>query len=401
MSDTVTVPFRIENNAMLGRGVLVAFFALLCACAGIRSEIPVRAEWAGQPIHTTVDSALAQYYLEHYPSGGKIRPELDSLIENIEAGMAGGLPSREYFQSLAQRHSVDFAALILWQRLRRDPASRPAQEVFAREVSKLKHFSVPNGDPVSAKSDYLIVFAPGWFYRSQPENGADFAKPRAALAQAGADTTLLGIDENGAVEHNAGLIAEQLRRLGHHGRKIILVSASKAGPEVALALTEMQQTDEAHPIKAWVNIGGLLHGSALADRALTWPTRWYVKLFVIAGRSFDGIESLVTSTSIERARRTRLPPPLLIVNYVGIPLSGQVSERARTGYALLRAEGPNDGLTPILDEIMPGGIIIPELGLDHFYNDPDMPIKTVALARTVIRLIEAGTKSPPKPALNL
>jgi hypothetical protein len=369
-------------------------------CARVRSEIPVRAEWAGQSIITTVDSPLAKYYLEHYLPGGKTQPELDSLIENIEAGTAGGLVSREYLKSLAQRHSVDFAALILWQRLRRDPASRPVQDVFAREVSMLKNHSTPNGNPTAAKSDYLIAFAPGWFYRAQSENGADFAKPRAALEQAGADTTLLEVDENGTVERNAGRIADQLRRLGRHGRKIIVVSASKAGPEVALALTELQQRGEAHPVKTWVNIGGLLRGSALADMALTWPARWYVKLFVIGGRSFDGIESLVTSASAERANRTRLPPKLLVVNYVGIPLSGQVSGRARLGYSLLRAEGPNDGLTPILDEITSGSITIAELGLDHFYGDPGMPIKTVALARTVIRLIEAGAGPPPDTALN-
>lgn len=377
---------------MLRSGVVAVFLGLLCACAGIRSEIPVRAEWAGQSIVTTVDSALAQYYLEHYLTGDKTQPELNTVIGNIEANTMRGQVSREYFKSLAQRHSLDFAALILWQSLLRDPASRPVQDVFAREVSRLKNHPDLNNDPILARPDYLIAFAPGWFYRSQPENGADFAKPRATLVQAGADTTLLEVDENGTVERNAGLIAEQLRRVGRQGRKIIVVCASKAGPEVALALTELRQSGDAQPIKAWVNIGGLLRGSTLADKALTWPTRWYVKLFVIRGRSFDGIESLATSMSIERAGRTLLPPNLLIVNYVGIPLSGQVSARARTGYALLRAEGPNDGLTPILDEIMNESITIPELGLDHFYNHPDMPIKTVALARTVIRLIEAGAR---------
>lgn len=361
----------------------------------------MRAEWAGRLIITTVDSPLAKYYLEHYLPGGKTRVDPDSLIENIETGAAAnGLPSREYLKSLAQRHSVDFAALILWQRLLRDPANRPVQDVFAREFSRLKNHPDLNGDLTPAGPDYLIAFAPGWFYRSQPENGADFAKPRATLERAGADTTLLEIDENGTVERNAGLIAGQLRQLGRHGKKIIVVSASKAGPEVALALTELQHNGEAQPIKAWVNIGGLLRGSALADTALAWPTRWYVKFFVIGGRSFDGIESLTTSASIARAGRTMLPPNLLVVNYVGIPLSGHVSARARTGYALLRAEGPNDGLTPILDEIADGSITIPELGLDHFYNHPDMSIKTVALARTVIRFIEAGAKSPSNTVLN-
>jgi len=40
-----------------------------------------------------------------------------------------------------------------------------------------------------------------------------------------------------------------------------------------------------------------------------------------------------------------------------------ISDRARLGYSLTRDEGPNDGLTQIIDEIPSGSITIPELGL--------------------------------------
>jgi hypothetical protein len=65
-----------------------------------------------------------------------------------------------------------------------------------------------------------------------------------------------------------------------------------------------------------------------------------------------------------------------------------VSERARPGYVRLRKEGPNDGLTPIVDEILPGSVTIVELGLDHFYWHPEMPLRTVALAQAVIQWVE-------------
>lgn len=235
-------------------------------------------------------------------------------------------------------------ALILWRSLTRHPENRLVQNMFFQEFSLLKAKAqetparfVPN------TSDYLVVFVPGWFYKSQPENGADFAKPRQALTDAGVRTTLLEIDENGAVEHNGDLLVKQLVTLSRREQKIIVVSASKAGPEVALALSELQNANTNHSVKAWVNIGGVLRGSALADRALTWPTCWFVKLFIINGDSFDGIESMTTLRSAERADRLVLPPNIIVINYVGIPLSGQVTERARLGYSLLREEGPNDG----------------------------------------------------------
>lgn len=369
----------------------------LVACVGNIPQFPAHGEFSGQPIRTMVDSEIAKYFLEHYLKGERIRPELDTMIERVERDTGNRMLSRSSLKSIAENHSTDFAALVLWQSLLRHSANRQAQSMFLQEYSRLKGNTprtparfTPN------KSDYLIVFAPGWLYKSQPENGADFAKPRQALIDAGVRATLLEIDENGAVEHNGDLIAKRLVSLSRGEQKIIVVSASKAGPEVALALSELQKTNMNHSVKAWVNIGGVLRGSALADKALTWPTCWFVKLFVISGDSFDGIESMATLRSAERADRVTLPPDIIVMNYVGIPLSGQVTERARLGYSLLREDGPNDGLTHIVDEIPAASITVSEIGLDHFFNDPEIHIKTVALANTVVRLLEASSAAPNK-----
>ena len=66
--------------------------------------------------------------------------------------------------------------------------------------------------------------------------------------------------------------------------------------------------------------------------------------------SFDGIRSLTTSHSADRAQRIDLPPRLLVVNYLGLPLSGQVSERAQTGYRLLREFGSVKRLRALSEE---------------------------------------------------
>ena len=264
---------------------------ILAACAGDVPQIPAQAEIGGQAIRTTVDSDIAKYFLEHYLKGERLDAELDATIAAVERDVGDGRPSRGFLKSVAERHSTDFAALILWQSLSRHAENRRAQQIFNRELSRLKaHTGTPPARRVPNKPGYLIVFAPGWFYKSQPENGADFAKPRQALSEAGVATALLEIDENGTVERNADAIAKQLAALGDRGQKIVVVSASKAGPEVALALSQLRAADTKHGVTAWVNIGGVLRGSALADRALTWPTRWYVKHFIIDGGSFDGID---------------------------------------------------------------------------------------------------------------
>ncbi|MBI2752092.1 MAG: hypothetical protein HYX46_01020 [Betaproteobacteria bacterium] len=386
---------------MLRFFVSVGLSWALLACGGGYPQVDVHVELGGQDIHTTVDSEVAKYYLEHYLKGDRVRPQLDTTIDNIERGITGGLPTRVSLKSLTQAHSTDFAALVLWQHMLRDPANRLAQSLFSQEFLQVKTNTTADAARFTpAKDNYSIAFVPGWFYKSQPENGADFAKPRRVLTESGAKTTLVQIEENGSVERNADLIAEQILRLALSEQKIILVSASKAGPEVALALTKLRQARQPHNVKAWVNIGGLLHGSSLADEAVKWPTRWYVKFFITGGRSFDGIDSLTTKRSVDRARRLGLPDDVVVVNYVAIPLSGQVSNRARLGYSLLRNEGPNDGLTQIVDEIPSRSITIAELGLDHFFDDPEIHLKTVALARTVIRFIENRPYLPSNPALD-
>ena len=367
----------------------------LVACAGSIPQIPTQSDIAGLPIRTTVDSDIAKYFLEHFLKGEFLRPELDATIEAIERDVGNKMPSRALLRLVAKNHSTDLAALILWESLMRHSGNRQVQSMFVQEFSLLSA-NLQKSPPwfIPNKSDYLIVFVPGWFYKSQSETGADFAKPRQVLRDAGMRTALLETEENGTVEHNGVFIAKQLVKLSRGEPRIIVVSASKAGPEVALALSELQKNNSSHSVKAWVNIGGVLHGSALADKALTWPTCWFVKLFIINGDSFDAIESMATLRSADRADRVTLPSDIIVMNYVGIPLSGQVTERAKLGYSLLRENGPNDGLTQIVDEIPAASITIAEIGLDHFFNDPAIHIKTIALTNTVVRLVEARKVTP-------
>jgi hypothetical protein len=193
------------------------------------------------------------------------------------------------------------------------------------------------------------------------------------------------------VEHNATLIVQQVRalRASSAAQSVVLVSASKGGPEAALALSMLNDDPAADAVKAWINVGGLLGGTALADLGLTWPLCWLVQLAVLpngfSDGAFEGIRSLTPEHSAQRARSLRLPAHVLVVSFVGVPLSGQLSAMARDGYGRLRAQGPNDGLTLITDAIAPGGVTIPEFGADHYLRQPDIDRKTLALARAVMR----------------
>jgi len=253
-----------------------------------------------------------------------------------------------------------------------------------------------------------VWFVPGWFYRTEPGTGAAFLRQRALLTRLGAEHRLLEVVENGTVEENARHIAREVRAL-EPGARVILVSASKGGPEAAHALGALLDPDETVPVVAWINVGGLLRGTPLADWATRWPMRWLTPLYYhVQGRDPGAsIESLTTEASRARFEQETIPDHVMVINFAGIPLSGDISPGAEFGYTRTRHAGPNDGLTTIVDEIAHGGRTIVQVGLDHYFLDPDLDLKTLALALTVATELDrplpaacrAAGNRPPAPAV--
>ena len=143
----------------------------------------------------------------------------------------------------------------------------------------------------------MLLFAPGWFYETQPETGGDLRKQRDLFERLGVDTELIRVIDNGTVEENAAIIAAHIRDVAETGREIILVSASKGGPEAAHALGHVLAPAEALPVKAWINVGGILKGSPLADWAVEQPKKWLTRLW-FAFQGHDVSESVPSMTTM-------------------------------------------------------------------------------------------------------
>jgi hypothetical protein len=382
--------------ALIAGGVLLA----LSGCAPDWARLPAQGEVSGHPIDTTVDAEIARYYLEHFVSGRRTDPALDRRIEQALGRMPPGQPDRADLQALSDALSVDLATMYLIEALSQDPTNAAARALFERELERVRGLERAAGRAleacVAAFALPTILFAPGWFYESNPGTGAAFTAQRALLGRLGVDARLIPVVENGTVEANAAIIADEIRRFAATGQPVILVSASKGGPEVAHALGHLLTPDEAAPVQAWVNVGGLLKGAPLADWASAWPQRWLARAYYWYQDLDPGesIASLTTARSAARFARQTIPAHVLIVNFVGVPLSGHISPGAEFGYARTRKAGPNDGLTALVDELAHGGPAILQVGLDHYYRDPEIDLKTLALAFTV--LIELGRSVPPE-----
>ncbi len=379
----------LRPNSSLRVGTYFCRLVLLplafTGCAAI-PKFQVSGTVADQHVSTTVDSELSKYYLEHYLQNDHVDPEYDHKIDQALTVWNRASLDRNTLKEITEQFSPDFATLYFVSRIYQDPVNRRAQQAFYSHLVAFRTRGEEEMARVARRfQSYLIVFVPGYGYKQDPATGADFARQRRIMNRAGFQTRLIETEEVGTVEANAVILANEIPRLSTRYDTIILVSTSKGGPEVALAIGKLIPPDQLDTVKAWISIGGLLRGSPEADQALTWPMSWWTSVvFFFGGVARDTVKSLHTEKRRAVFARLDFPPHILMLQYVGVPLSGQIEEYVQGRYRSLRGLGPNDGLTLLADELIEGGIVVTDIGLDHFYADPEIDLKSFALAQVVM-----------------
>ena len=359
-----------------GRIALLFGLLVLSACAGL----PVRGSVGMQGIDTRVDSEAARYYLGSYLAGQRTDAALDERIDRLYQSANGTLPDRYELKRLSDEFSVDFAALYLADQIAHIPVNRRFRRAFD-EAYEYTSEAFPDGR-VSLPKEYEVLVVPTYLYKRFFSVGADMAVPRAALKKAGLTCHFVETQDDGAVETNADIVAAAIRAHAKSDRRLIILSASKSGPEVALALTKLGPAETQH-VAAWINAMGALQGTPLVD------DRLFPDLEIFMGKvDVAGTESMATPRSRRRFDSFRIPEHVLVVNYFGVPVVGSVSFLASKSYLPLRKYGPNDGTVLLPDMIFPGGVTLTELGSDHFMSRKPLDIVTVALAITVINWLE-------------
>ena len=290
---------------------------------------------------------------------------------------------REQLAAIARTSSIDTATKAFAAAMESLPRNREFRASFdAARVGKLE---LP-----AAGARYLFVFVPGWLYRANPDSGADLARPRAVLGAMGLATRLVPLDENGTVEANGAALAAALGELAGDGRRLVLVSTSKGGPETHLALDQLGRSGGAGHVAAWVNIGGLLNGTPRADYWMEWPQRWLAAVaFAFLGHGTEAISSMTTAPRRARFPELGVPHGVLVVNYIGAPLTADVGAHVRDDFEVIAPHGPNDGLTLLADALVPQGITLVEPGLDHYFVAPDIDARVAALVAALLGELEA------------
>jgi hypothetical protein len=346
----------------------------------------VHAIIAGIEVNTRVDSAVASQLINNnvpgtVPADLRTRLPCRSIHE---------LPSAQELQDITGEYSTDTATALLIQCLSTVPRIQQSQQLFLSELALRRKADPEQATFLAAKAhEYIVLIVPGWGYQSNADvTGADLATPREIISSLGFENHLVEVEDTGSVEGGAKIIVAAVEKYLHGGKKIILVSASSGGPTVALALND--PTIATNPqLVGWLNICGVLRGTPVIDTFLPWPKSLLLRVVALyEGWNYADLLSLSSAHSKPRYESFIPPAQLTIVNYIGIPFSGQVSELGQEFYAMLKTQGPNDGLTLIPDALAPGYTIM-AVGMDHFVNnDPEIDIKTAALVPVLLKLIE-------------
>jgi hypothetical protein len=365
-----------------------AILLMMMGCAGL----PVSGTIGGQAIETGVDSEVARYYLSNYLAGRHSDPVLDKRIDRVYEKVNGRLPNREDLKKLSDDFSVDFAALYLADQIARVPVNAWFQSAF-RQAYEYALRTFPQGQmQVPGSADYDVLIVPTYLYKRWAYfTGADLAVPRAALQKVGFHCYFVETVDDGPVELNAEIVMAAIWDRAKTGRRLIVVSASKSGAEVALALTRLGPA-RTHHVAVWINAVGALQGTPTVDDKL-------LPDFELLTGKIDpaGTESMGTAPSRQRFNSFNIPPAVLVVNYFGIPTIGNISVFGRSVYSALRKYGPNDGVLLLGDMIWPGGVTLARLGTDHMHMNDHIDIATVALAMSAVWWLQNHHQISPFP----
>ncbi len=373
--------------------VLIAFsFAVFSTGCQATPKIPVEGAVGPYFVKTIVDSEAAQHLIERQAGRQKEDSPHEEAVKQTAAKLQDRVPSQSDLSELTEEHSVDFAAVVFGQQLTAQPQNQKVQRRF---IKNLQHGTELITD--EHKRRYVVVVVPGYDYiDTGPQTGANFALPLKLLGEMGMPAIFVEVDPIGTVEENAAELVNVLREKVDPRKRVLLVGASSAGPAIHLALGKLLETNETNRVDAWMNMGGLLGGSHAMDwlssgfigpffRLVVWTTSWRMESF----------ESMRAGESQERLKTLQMPEHIVVLNYVGLSLSGDIADYEFSQYRFLRRYGPNDGFSLLPDMILPGSCSLLAASSDHFFGeDPLIDKKAVAILTTAIQLVEVKPRDP-------
>ena len=214
-----------------------------------------------------------------------------------------------------------------------------------------------------------MIVMPGAFHRQYKHTGADGSRVIELATELGWPAETVTVPSFGSLAGNAAILVERLRRT--RGGPIVLVSLSKGGADVRTALARPDATEAFGDVRAWVNISGMVTGTALVAWLQSRPLRCLgVRLLLrCRGQRWAQVEELRRDSEGPLcATPMNLPPTMRAIHLAGFPRVQDLSnDWAVRGHARLALLGPNDGGGILLADLLDlPGEVFPVRGADHY-----------------------------------
>jgi len=81
----------------------------------------------------------------------------------------------------------------------------------------------------------------------------------------------------------------------------------------------------------------------------------------------------------EAYKNLKIPENITIINVVAIPLGEQKKQIQNLPF-------PNDGFSFLADTIVKNGVVVLEVGVNHFFKDVNLNTRMVALLQYIVNL---------------
>jgi hypothetical protein len=292
-------------------------------------------------------------------------------------------------RSMSAREGVDAATALLYRAMRDSPGHGPFIDMMQAPIRRT--------EPSLPPEDVKLVIVPGAFYREHPRSGADGRIVRAQAERLGWPIELIPIASTGSVPENARTICDWLGK--QRGSRVVLVSLSKGGSDVKLALQQAGAGDAFRHVAAWINLCGILSGTPMADwmrsrHAGAVLNRFYYRML---GVSLEFLCDLRRQPGGLLDFKLEIPAHLQMISVVGFPLRRHLtSAMAWRCHRRLEVLGPNDGVIILADACELPGLIYPVWGADHYLRSgEDMNRLMEAILEFVGRELVACRSSRP------
>ncbi|CAN5852585.1 hypothetical protein BH11VER1_BH11VER1_15160 [soil metagenome] len=279
----------------------------------------------------------------------------------------------ENLSRISREHGIDFATALLYARFCQSPRHGP----FISRIQEL--INAPPRALGAVK--WRVVIVPGALYVERPDLGGDGQLVREAAYELGLRCDLVPLASRGSVQENAARLVAWLEQ--QTDESLVLVSLSKGGPDIKLALAHPDSARIFRNVSAWINVCGPIDGTPLADWIIESRLRSSVMRlqYSMQRRDFGFITDLRHGLGSPLRNPLRLPDHLRLVSFVGFPLRRHLSTMlSRFSHRVIAPHGPSDGTVPLADLLSWPGNIFPVWGADHYFQPASMSKSLITAA---------------------